>query len=149
MGISDYNPEFHSLSAIKTQRESPMALDGLGIYNAIHEEASRHTENSRYDRSPGPMGYWAAKGRKAVLADFTVEVVEYDTQSDTSRYEEHGIGWTGKCFIIFKITPKLSDQDSIFYKLEGTVDSYDGEHWDGKFYPVSPKIENVTVYRWE
>lgn len=122
-------------------------LDGLGVYNALHEYALQKKGNSRYDRQPGPMVFWATKNKTADLPDFKVEVVQYHTDSDLNGYE-HGIGWTGGCYLVFKVTPKNGAPDQ-FYKLEGTVDSYDGEHWDGKFLPVTPRVENVTVYRWE
>lgn len=126
----------------------PTPLDGLGIFNAIHEYAETHGSNTRYDREPGPMGWWAAKHKKGVLPDFTAEVVEHYSDSDNNYGDEHYQGWTGKCFLIFKITPN-NGGPPVFYRFEGVVDSYDGEHWDGKFLPVSPRVENVTVYNWD
>ncbi len=133
------------------RKESEVAekLDGLGVFNAIHEVAEKKGPGSRYNHEPGPMEWWNQKGRTEILPDFTVEVVETFSDSGEVNYYEHPQGWNGKCFIIFKVTPHAANSEPVFYKHEGVVDSYDGEHWDGKFLPVSPKVENVTVYTWD
>lgn len=123
-------------------------LDGLGIYNALHEYATTNGNYTRYDNGTGPMGYWT-KNKTAELKDFSVEVVDYSSDADAyGRGIGHTMGWEGRCHLVFKITPDESSPPA-FYKLEGGVDSYVGEHWDGKFLPVTPRIENVTVYQWE
>lgn len=125
-------------------------LDGLGVYNALHEYAETKGNWSRYDREPGPIGWYAEKGKTGTTADFTFEVVDYYSDGSGS-YDEHYQGWVGKCYIVFKIvaTSPSVDGAPLFFRFEGVVDSYDGEHWDGKFLPVSPKVNNITVYTWE
>jgi hypothetical protein len=129
------------------REEMTAPLDGLGIMNALHERATerRFGGADRYGDS-GTWQFWA-KGKSEVLSDFTVDVVERQSDSDNSGYE-HNQGWNGKCFMVFKVTPK-DGTEAVFYRKDGSVDSYDGEHWDGKFYPVSPRVENVVVYSWD
>lgn len=105
---------------------------------------------------------WASVGMKDVINvydktfNYTVEVMdvkipqyEYDYDS-YGGYEIPPRGWTAEARIIFKVSYKDGEGDAeYFFKKEGSVDSYNGVTWDGKWLRVFPRRKEVVTYEFE
>lgn len=114
-----------------------MAIDGLDVYNTIHDA--------------GSWDWWSAGTlRKKGAGDYDISVVEVYDESEVNRndfyYGEAPQGWTGEAYIIFKV---VTVDGTAFFKKLGTISSYMAVSWDGKFLPVVPRETKVVKYVFE
>lgn len=111
-------------------------MDGLDVHNSILDEY-------KFDDLTRITGHeFCTKDYKY---DVTVVAIHDDSDSiDMSYYGEAPQGWTGVCWIVLRVID--SKGAAAYYKKLGTVDSYFGRSWDGKFVEVKPVAKEVIVY---
>ena len=128
-------------SYIKKGKATNMT-DGLVIHNAIIDKM---TFENWYYKGEGFTTSVGQAGQDWYGLTVKVESISKDSGSFDS-YGEAYRGWTGEAYIIFKV---LDQGQPRFFKKSGTVDSYLGISWDGKFAEVKITTKQVTVYEYE
>lgn len=105
-----------------------------------------------------PWSSWTEGDVETVRYDWTsyrVELVKLNTSRFQPYYDSYDTvdrpyeGWTGEAYMIFKINGEDDGPAELFFKKSGTVDSYYGVHWDGKWTRVTPKKVEVVTYEFE
>lgn len=111
--------------------------DGLVIHNAILDKFT-------FDQ-------WGNKREGfgvTILDNMTVNIKK--SFKDTGAFDSYGEayqGWEGEAYIIFAVVDK--ENNIRYFKKSGTVDSYLGVSWDGKFAEVQPTPKTVVEYEYK
>lgn len=130
-----------------TKKEKVATMtDGLVIHNAIIDKMSfeQWYNSGRLSGrlNMGKNNAYVSIGDKTAL----VEVVESDAEDGSDSYGEPYQGWTGEASLVFKV---LDNGQPRFFKKLGTVDSYSGISWDGRFAEVFPTEKTTTIYEYK
>ena len=117
------------------------------MVNVVDEEVQEFS-NILGSYAPSPVGYdWWSRQEigtlKAIPSIGYVKLIDKDTHPDPlDSYDELGV------WMVFEVTDFNSGERRVrFFRINGYVNSSDGEVWDGVLHEVEAKEETKVVFK--